>query len=140
MTAPATDLHAQGWRTRASPEALAARARFPRDRLLSRIGADLRALFPGRVERVVLYGSRARDLISGGHEARDDGDVEDSDWDVAVFVDGWSSDAHRWPLFDWAQALSEETGWDIQAFGFGAGGWKVRTIFMFGLRRDAVDL
>jgi predicted nucleotidyltransferase len=45
--------------------------------LLRRFEARVRAALPGRVERVVAFGSRAR----GDHE-------EDSDLDVAVFVRG----------------------------------------------------
>lgn len=46
--------------------------------MLRRFREDVEHAFPGRVKRVVLFGSRAR------------GDAEpDSDWDVAVFIDGY---------------------------------------------------
>lgn len=124
---------AEGWLTPLPPEMQSARVRFPREVLLARIAADIRALFPGRVERLVLYGSRARG------EARDEGFAEDSDWDVAVFLrDRSNQDRNR--VADWAYDLWLETGWDVQAQTFPERGWEERTIFMFGLRRDAVDL
>jgi hypothetical protein len=52
--------------------------------LLRRFEARVRDALPGRVERVVAFGSRAR----GDHE-------EDSDLDVAVFVRGLTRDDDR---------------------------------------------
>ena len=58
------------------------------DPILKRFRAALDALYGDRIERVVLFGSRAR------------GDTrEDSDYDVAVFLKGladrWQEVAHR---------------------------------------------
>jgi predicted nucleotidyltransferase len=52
--------------------------------LLQRFEARVREALPGRVERVVAFGSRAR----GDHE-------EDSDLDVAVFVRGLTREDDR---------------------------------------------
>ena len=132
MTSQA-ELIADGWLTPLSPEVLEARALWPREALLARIAAEVRALFPGRVERLVLYGSRARG------EARDEGFAEDSDWDVAVFIRD-RTDEDRKRLWAWAHALWEETGWDVEAKAMAERAYEERTIFMWGLRRDAVDL
>jgi len=130
---------AEGWLTPLQPEVLVARARWPREPLLARIAADVRALFPGRVERLVLYGSRARDLQTGGHEARDEGFAEDSDWDIAVFL-GDLTKADGKLLGGWAHLLWEETGWDVQARAFAERAYEERTMFTHNLRFDAVDL
>lgn len=45
---------------------------------LRRFRAEVERAFPGRLRRAVLFGSRARG------DARDD-----SDWDVALFIDGF---------------------------------------------------
>lgn len=127
------ELIAEGWLTPLSPEVLAARACWPREALLARIAAEVRAMFPGRVERLALYGSRARG------EGRDEGFAEDSDWDVGVFLrDLIEEDRER--LWAWSQALGKETGWDVNAQAMAERAYETRTIFMFGLRRDAVDL
>ncbi len=65
------------------------------DPILKRFRAALDEMYGDRLERVVLFGSRARD------DAR-----EDSDYDVAVFLRGM---ADRWQEFDrLAQALISE--------------------------------
>jgi hypothetical protein len=51
---------------------------------IRRFRSDLDSAFPGRVRRVVLFGSRAR------------GDChDDSDWDVAVFLDNYDRSTDR---------------------------------------------
>ena len=113
---------------------LQARRAFPRERLLARIAGDLRALFPDRVERLVLYGSRARG------DARDEGLVEDSDWDIALFLREGPTAEDRKALASWWLDLLEETGHYVQPFAFPGQAYERRTIFMHELRRDAVDL
>jgi predicted nucleotidyltransferase len=46
--------------------------------VLQKFKRDLASAFPGRLRRVVLFGSRAR----GDHR-------NDSDWDVAIFLDDY---------------------------------------------------
>lgn len=61
------------------------------------------AALPGRVSGVVLFGSRARG------EA-----LEESDWDVAVFLSGEPGAVERRALSDIAYDLVVETGHYIQ--------------------------
>ena len=57
------------------------------------------AALPGRVSKIVLFGSRAR------------GDARaDSDWDFAVFVSGPFSAADQWALADAAYEMMMEMG------------------------------
>jgi uncharacterized protein len=72
----------------------------------------LAALPPGRIERIVLFGSRARGEAG-----------EDSDWDMAVFLD-------RAPTWEDRKALSGAgfdtmlaTGEDVQSVALGADDW-----------------
>ncbi len=68
------------------------------------------AALPGRVERVVLFGSRAR------------GDATpQSDWDMAVFLKGGADSRDLCTLADAAYDLILETGEFIQPVAFAAG-------------------
>jgi len=67
------------------------------------------AALPGRVARVVLFGSRAR----GDQRA-------DSDWDVAVFLTGGADSRDLCSLADAAYDLIVETGDFIQPVVFPA--------------------
>jgi predicted nucleotidyltransferase len=67
------------------------------------------AALPGRVERVVLFGSRAR------------GDAQaESDWDMAVFLRDKADSADLCALADAAYDLILETGEFIQPVAFPA--------------------
>jgi hypothetical protein len=70
-----------------------------KDPILQRIRVALRVIYGDRIERVVLFGSRAR---GDGHA--------DSDYDIAVFLknltDRWR-EFHRWQI-------SERTFWPNQ--------------------------
>jgi len=67
------------------------------------------AALPGRVERVVLFGSRAR------------GDAApESDWDMAVFLKGGADSRDLCFLADAAYDLILETGEFIQPIAFPA--------------------
>jgi predicted nucleotidyltransferase len=64
------------------PETLAAPAAAP---ILRRLKEELVRLYGSRLERAILFGSRARG------EAR-----PDSDWDVAVVLRGYWTDRDAW--------------------------------------------
>ena len=90
----------------------------------------LRSLYGDRIERVVLFGSRARD------EAR-----PDSDYDVAVFLkaldDRWG-EADR--IANIATEIMDQTGAFIHAMPYSAGTHQDRTPLMHEVRRDGIDL
>jgi predicted nucleotidyltransferase len=100
------------------------------DPLLKRLRSALEAIYGSRLERVVLFGSRARG------DAR-----EDSDYDIAVFVKDLgplSGELDR--LADLETDLLYDTGAVINAFPFAAGAYRDRSSFMHELRRDGLDL
>jgi uncharacterized protein len=98
--------------------------------ILSKFRAALDRLYGKRIERVVLYGSRAR------------GDARpDSDYDVAVFLkdlDNRWAEADRIALA--ASNITTETGEVIHAMPYRAGSYKERTPLMHELRREGIDL
>jgi uncharacterized protein len=100
------------------------------DPILRRFRAALEGLYGDRIERVVLFGSRARG------DAR-----EDSDYDVAVFLRGF---ADRWREVDRIVPLVTdilyEEGAFIHAMPHGAGSYKDRTSLMREIRREGIDL
>ena len=103
---------------------------LPGDPILQRIRGSLRAIYGDRIERLVLFGSRAR------------GDARvDSDYDVAVFLvnltDRWR-EFHR--LADLRTGILAETGAFLEARPFRAGSYRDRTPLMHQIRRDGVDL
>ena len=102
----------------------------PTDPVLARFRAELEVMYGDTLERVVLFGSRARG------DAR-----EDSDYDVAVFLKGMTD---RWPeaarlaeltvrIFDESEAL-------IHPLPFRAGYYDERTPLMREIRQEGVDL
>jgi uncharacterized protein len=103
----------------------------PRDSpALKRFRVTVTEIYGDRIERVVLYGSRAR----GDHKP-------DSDYDIAVFIKGPGS------FYDESGRLAaittdilEDTGAVISATPFPAGAYRERTGFMHELRRDGLDL
>ena len=98
--------------------------------ILKRFRAALEALYGDRIERVVLFGSRARG------DAR-----EDSDYDVAVFLKGV---ADRWQEVDRIVPLVTdilyEDGAFIHAMPHRAGSYEDRTSLMREIRREGIDL
>ena len=100
------------------------------DPILKRFRAALDTLYGDRIERVVLYGSRARG------DAR-----EDSDYDVAVFL---RSLADRWQEIDRIVPLVTdilyEDGAFIHATPLRAGSYEDRTSLMREIRREGIDL
>jgi predicted nucleotidyltransferase len=100
------------------------------DPILKRFRAALDALYGDRIERVVLYGSRARG------DAR-----EDSDYDVAVFLHDLID---RWKEVDRIVEIETDilfdTGAVINTHAFPAKAYEQRTGFMHEVRQDGVDL
>ncbi|HEX3984661.1 MAG TPA: nucleotidyltransferase domain-containing protein [Acidisoma sp.] len=101
------------------------------DPILKRFRAALDELYGDRIERVVLFGSRAR------------GDAhEDSDYDVAVFLKDLTD---RWPeldrLADLGTNILHETGELVHAMPYRAGSYNdERMPLMHEIRADGIDL
>ena len=100
------------------------------DPVLSKFRAALDEVYAERIERVVLFGSRAR------------GDARpDSDYDVAVFlkdIDGFAKEAGT--LAEIETDILFDTGAIINAMPLKAGSYRERTGLMLELRRDGLDL
>ena len=102
------------------------------DIVTSRFRAALASVYGERVERVVLYGPRAR------------GDARpDSDYDVAVFLEGLTS--RRWPeirrIADIELEVLEATGATVHAMPYPAGSWRdPHSPLMHEIRKDGLDL
>lgn len=98
--------------------------------VLSKLRDALRALYGDQIERIVLYGSRARG------DAR-----EDSDYDVAVFLKNLEN---RWKEPDKiaivATNILADTGAVIHAMPYRAGAYQERMPLMHELRREGIDL
>ena len=97
--------------------------------IMARYGAELRNVYGKRLERAVLYGSRAR------------GDAhEDSDYDVAIFLWNFESFCREsGRLSSIETEILFDTGAVINSFVFDAGGYAERTGFMAEVRRDGRD-
>jgi uncharacterized protein len=105
-------------------------AMITNDPILIRFREALKELYGDRIERMVLYGSRARG------DAR-----EDSDYDIALFLKGetrmWDEHKLIHPI-EWA--IFEETGAAVRTFAFPAESWAQRTLLMHEIRKDGLDL
>jgi predicted nucleotidyltransferase len=100
------------------------------DPILERLRAVLTEIYGDRLERVVLFGSRAR------------GDAQpDSDYDVAVFLRDMPD---RMPelnrLADVATDILYSEGCFIHAMPYPAGTYKERTPLMHEIRTEGIDL
>ena len=100
------------------------------DKVLDRFRAALNQSFGDRIERVILYGSRAR------------GDARpDSDYDVAIFLRDFND---RWSEVDRLIVIEtdllDDTGAFVHALPFRAGAWRDRSALMGAIRRDGIDL
>jgi len=98
--------------------------------ILAKFRAALAEMYSDRLERVVLYGSRAR------------GDAEpDSDYDLAVFLkdltDYWA-ESNKLALA--TSDILSDTGMLIHAMPFPAGSYQERTMLMHEIRREGLDL
>ena len=96
------------------------------DPVMLRFRSALDAAFGARIERVVLFGSRAR----GDHRS-------DSDYDVAVFLRDEIDFGRDSSLLS---DIEIDTGSTINALPLRAGAHDERTIFMAEVRRDGVVL
>lgn len=100
------------------------------DPICARIHAGVHHLFPDRVEKIVLYGSRARG------EA-----VPSSDYDVAVFLHdyrGRLKEVDR--LADLSWEIQKTTGAIVSALPFSVRDFADDTLLMENIRRDGVSL
>jgi uncharacterized protein len=100
------------------------------DPILVRFRAALVSMYGDRLERVVLFGSRAR------------GDATpDSDYDVAVFLKNLTD---RWHEVRCLSAIETDilidTGAFIHSMPYPAGTYRERTPLMHEIRREGVDL
>ncbi len=101
------------------------------DPVLAGFRRAMQELYGARIERVVLYGSRAR------------GDAKpDSDYDIAVFLKDLSS---RWKevrrIADVEVAILGKTGGMVHAMPYPAGSWRnTSSPLMHEIRKDGVDL
>jgi uncharacterized protein len=100
------------------------------DPVLARFRAALDAMYGNQIERVVLFGSRAR------------GDARpDSDYDVAVFLSNMSDRfAELYRLADLSTEILGDTGEFVHAMPYRAGAYNERTPLMLGIRADGIDL
>ena len=100
------------------------------DGVLVRFRAAVGEIYGDRLERVVLFGSRAR------------GDAKpDSDYDIAVFIEDagtFSAESER--LAAISTDILLDTGAVISATPFLAGAHRERTGFMHDLREHGLDL
>ncbi len=98
--------------------------------ILTKFRAALDEAYGNRIERIVLFGSRAR------------GDAgEDSDYDVAIFLKDL---ADRWREIDRLVEIETdillETGAVINALPFQAEAYCERTPLMHEIRREGIDV
>jgi len=103
----------------------------PNDPILKRFRAAVTEIYGVRLERVVLFGSRAR------------GDAQpESDYDIAVFLrDMPDRFAEMNRLADLGTALLDETGEFIHAMPYCAGFYNdARMPLMHEIRREGLDL
>ena len=100
------------------------------DPVLKQFRDALNEMYGARLERVVLFGSRAR------------GDQRsDSDYDVAVFLKDY---ADRWVeadrIADAATDILNETGAFIHAMPYRAAQYSERSPLMHEIRREGLEL
>ena len=100
------------------------------DPILRRFRSALDALYGDRIERVILFGSRAR------------GDARpDSDYDVAVFLkDLEPGMREHFRLADLRLDFLDDDATFFDAKPFPAGSWRDRTPLMHEVRKDGVAL
>jgi predicted nucleotidyltransferase len=100
------------------------------DPVLVRFRQALDEMYGSQLDRVVLFGSRAR------------GDAHpDSDYDVAVFVRGMHDRfAEMDRLADLGTNICDETGEFVHAMPYAAATYAERSPLMHEIRKDGLDL
>ncbi len=102
----------------------------PNDPVLTHFRAAVNEIYGDRVERVVLFGSRARG----------DGTL-DSDYDIAVFLrDMGDRFAEMNRLADLATEILYREGQFIHAMPYRADSYKDGSPLMYEIRADGIDL
>ena len=100
------------------------------DPVLDELRRRLELIYGDSIDRLILFGSRARGLAS-----------DDSDYDVAVFLkelpDRWEA-LHR--LADLRFQMMTETGAFFDLLPYRATDYVQRTPLMREIRRDGIDL
>jgi uncharacterized protein len=96
--------------------------------VLQKFKCDLASAFPGRLRRVVLFGSRAR----GDHR-------NDSDWDVAIFLDDYDRLEDLSRLVEVAHPYLLE-GIGIRPIGLSGDGKGSGTELLRALRTEGVTV
>ena len=91
--------------------------------LPARYRARVLAAFPGRVERIVLFGSRVRG------EAR-----EDSDWDFAVFIDHEPTQGDE----DHLSEVTDHFGLQVQSLMFAGDRWLAKDELACNIREQGL--
>jgi uncharacterized protein len=100
------------------------------DPILNRFRAALDALYGERLERVVLFGSRARGDAHAG-----------SDYDVAVFLKNLTDRSYEARQLSSIETdLLAETGAFIHSTPYAAGSYRQRTPLMHEIRGEGIDL
>lgn len=87
------------------------------------------AALPGRIVKIVLFGSRARG------EARDD-----SDWDIAIFMPGPITTDERFALSDVGTSILLDTGECVQSVPLLSERESARISFLMNIRDDGIVL
>jgi len=100
------------------------------DPILSRFCTAVKEFYGHRVERLVLFGSRARG------NAR-----PDSDYDISIFLRDMPDRAKEMnKLADIGTDILYDIGGVIHAMPYGAGTYRDRTPLMHEIRLDGIDL
>jgi uncharacterized protein (UPF0332 family)/predicted nucleotidyltransferase len=99
----------------------------PEADLTERYRARVLAAFPGRVERIVLFGSRVRGNLH-----------EDSDWDFAVHLDHEPDDDEKKRLRGIDLALGGEIDEEVQSFLFGPERWAATDELACNIRAGVI--
>lgn len=97
--------------------------------LIRRFKAHAERALPGRIARVVLFGSRARATVRPG-----------SDWDLAVFLRGGATCADSAALSDAAYDLILESGEAIHPIALPEDGRGAPSLLLGEIARDGIDL
>ena len=100
------------------------------DPVLARFRSALDAAYGSRLERAVLFGSRARGEAN-----------PDSDYDVAIFLGDLADRAAEMDrLADLSTVILYELGGIVHATPYRAGAYRDATPLMHDIRLDGVDL